>query len=225
MQRQQQKAGLQLASCWSRRSQWQLRRPSACSSARQVCALARRGLPHASVLCLPRRGRSASQGGQPSPPACSSQQWQQRHVALLSLLVTNPPPALAASAAAAPWHPVAAATPLGLVSEPQAAPAGGAGGSILTAALGMSANDAPVSASLLVQAAAADAAGLQLLARRADAAGELAGLLQQYAAGVAWLLGGPAYVNTSLQQQWIPALQEGLQPPLLQARRAACSDA
>jgi hypothetical protein len=82
--------------------------------------------------------------------------WQRRHEAVLAALVGTPLPT---EVAAPPrvWDPAAAEVPLGLV-QPWSARAP----CVVEAAMGMPPGAAPVSPSLLLQAAAADAAGQEL---------------------------------------------------------------
>ena len=113
------------------------------------------------------------------------QAWQQRHDALLPLLLTRPPAALLIGPAS--FDPAAAAAggaapPLLLVSSPAGAPAEAGFGSILHGALGMPPSQAPLSASLLLQATRLDSVGEQLQQERAAAAAQLASALQEYAA-------------------------------------------
>lgn len=149
------------------------------------------------------------------------QAWQQRHNALLPLLLSSPPAALLLGAAA--WDPDAAATagalpPLLLVSSPAGVGGESGAGSILHAALGMLPGQAPLSASLLLQAAAADSQGQQLLRERAAAAGQLAAALREFGAAAACLLGGPRYAGTSQHAHWLAALQAALELPVPQVR-------
>lgn len=156
----------------------------------------------------------------PTLPFPAVQAWQQRHEALLPLLLGTPPAALLLGAPA--WDPAAAvaagaAPPLLLVS----ARPGGSGevgaGSILHGSLGMLPSQAPLSASLLLQAAAVDSQGQQLLQERAAAAAQLAAALQQFGAAAACLLGGPRYAGSSQHTHWLVAFQAAMELPVPQA--------
>lgn len=83
--------------------------------------------------------------------------WQERHAAVLAALQGTPPPS-EVTAAAAVWSPEDAEVPLGLVQA-----FGRRSTCIMQAALGRPASEAPVSPSLLLQVAAVDTAGLQVL--------------------------------------------------------------
>lgn len=122
--------------------------------------------------------------------------WQRRHAAVLAAMSPAPPGELTAPAEL--WQPAAAAMPLALVTG---------GASILQAALGMPPSDAPVSASVLLQASAADTHGAELLAQRSEAVAQLASLLQQYCAALTLLLGGPGYAAGTGHAAWLPALE------------------
>lgn len=149
-----------------------------------------------------------------------SQAWQQRHEALLLLLLNNPPSALLSGPATV--DPEAAAANSGtlifLVSSPQgdARDAGQDSSSIVHTALGMLPAHAPLSARLLLQAAAVDKQGRQLLRERAAAAHQLAQALQQYTAAVACLLGGPRYSGSSQHAHWAAAFQAAMDLPVPQ---------
>ena len=147
------------------------------------------------------------------------QAWQQRHDALLPLLLTAPPAALLAGPTALDPAAAAAARAAPALLLVTAAVADGAAageGSILHAALGMPPSEAPLSPSLLLRAAAVDAEGQQLLAQRAAAAQQLAGALQEYAAGVACLLGGPRYAGSCQHAHWAAAFRAALDLPVPQ---------
>lgn len=160
------------------------------------------------------------------PASCcrlSPQAWQQRHSALLPLLVVSPPAALLAGPAATdPAAAVAAGMPpLLLVSGPTGSgstPADTGAGSIVHAALGVPPSHAPLSASLLLQAAAVDEQGQRLLRERAAAAAQLAGALRQYAAASACLLGGVDYAGSSQHAHWLAAFQAAMDLPIPEVR-------
>ena len=162
-------------------------------------------------------------GSQPThlPHAAHAvQAWQQRHEALLPLLLGNPPAALLIGAPA--WDPVAAAAagaapPLLLVSSASGGSSDVGTGSLLHSALGMLPSQAPLSASLLLQAAAVDSQGQQLLHERAAAAAQLAAALQDFGAAAACLLGGPRYAGTSQHAHWLAAFQAAMELPVPQA--------
>jgi hypothetical protein len=145
----------------------------------------------------------------PYLPRFVLQAWQQRHDALLPLLLINPPAALLAGGAAV--DPVAFPAPPTLVTSPHGAPDGSA--SLLHAALGMLPSQAPLSASLLLQAARADEQGRRLLLERAAAGSQLSGALRQYSAALACLLGGQLYAGTAQHAHWAAAFQAALALP------------
>jgi hypothetical protein len=133
---------------------------------------------------------------------------------------------LSGSAVLNPHGAAASGIPLLLVTSPAGGDVSAAGegsGSIVHATLRVLPSRAPLSAGLLLQAAAADKQGLQLLAERAAAAGQLVAALQQYAAAVACLLGGTAYAGTSQHAHWRAAFQAALDLPVPQVgSRAGC---
>ena len=158
------------------------------------------------------------------PPAfVPTQAWQQRHEALLPLLLGNPPAALLLGAPA--WDPAAALAVGALRSLLLVSSAGGSSGefgtgSILHSALGMLPSQAPLSASLLLQAAAVDSQGQQLLQERAAAAAQLAAALREYGAAAACLLGGLRYAGSSQHAHWLAAFQAAMELPVPQASLA-----
>lgn len=188
-----------------------------CQVRAETCRAAR-GAPWECTTCCVQLGPATHLPCCPPHSTACSQAWQQRHDALLPLLLSAPPAALLAgptavdpSAAAA----AGAAPPLLLVSA--ATPGGEAGaGSILHVALGMLPAEAPLSPSLLLRAAAVDTEGQRLLSERAAVAQQLAGTLQEYAAGVACLLGGPRYASSSQHAHWAAAFQAALDLPVPQ---------
>ena len=105
--------------------------------------------------------------------------------------------------------------PLLLVSSTDGS-GGDGSGSVLHAALGMLPSQAPLSASLLLQADAADKQGARLLQERALAAAQLVAALQQYAAAAACLLGGPSYAGSSQHTHWLAAFQAAMNLPVSQ---------
>ena len=148
-------------------------------------------------------------------PACSHlQAWQQRHDALLPLLLASPPAVLLLGPEAVDPGAASAACPLLLVTSYAGGGAAEGRGSIVHAALGMLPSQAPLSASLLLQAAAVDAQGQQLLGERAAAALRLSQALQQYTAAVGCLLGGAGYAGSSQHAHWLAALQAALDAPV-----------
>ncbi len=149
------------------------------------------------------------------------QAWQQRHSALLPLLVVSPPAALVAGPAATDPAAAAAAgmSPLLLVTGHVGS--GGlssdtGAGSIVHVSLGVPPSHTPLSASLLLQAAAVDQQGQRLLRERAAAAQQLAGALQQYAAAAACLLGGVGYAGSTQHAHWLAAFQAAMDLPIPQ---------